>query len=864
MAGTDNVRGIAYQQAQALLAALDVLDDPDLTAVRVEGMDDVVDLELLNRDNAVVCAKQVKTRAAPYSWSRSEIVAVLRRWAELPAAADATFEFVTDGHLGPSGEALHDALSDASRGDVKRLAELLEQDPSSQIVHSLARARIRTDPGGLGALVSRAERQIVAMLPQVRTPEDAVEQARRVAQKLFLLLFEAAGDSDAIARVLTREQIAAALGVASDQPASKRWPGMLRKQYLEAVISSPVDHVVQSPSEAFPTTTRPTLRPWGSADSGDPLDVLVLLESAPALLAGRTGTGKTTAALTVCQEAARAGRVVLVAHAESYIPGRLEALAADAIADRIGVDLPFATGRQVLADRDITLLIDGASEVPSSAREALGADLLASVSAQRGARVVVLGRDVAALRGIFPTSITPLAFVMSSLDSNQQLDIASRSLLGVAGAELEGSSKSGDVRARVMQVQHVLGDGASNPLLFTMALALIEDGIPFTNRASLYAAFVQRLAERSGATGIITATAVVGVAFARLLDQGRRYADPIEWPNLLSEGVRMLGQAGSDVDAKEVDRTARRCGLITPMGYTQTVVPIHDSFADYLAGVAHARGLEPLPTRLQHGDEQRMLFTAEIGGVEGSLAARVVHDLPYLVVRLAHLDARPLVDGSPAEAEQLLSQLAPAGMAGPVAMWRMADGRVLTMRHSAGSDSGWIDEPRARAMLKLGRGAVVAAGGPLKAAVRLWRQELGRCLDIPRQLAPRIPATAEQVAATLAEHARECAASTAALVSTLAAPGRSTELLAAVGPLGLTAEIQNETNGAAGFRWPISYFRSHEVTVVVAGTTNVLREIPVWSQGSGSVEAFLGHSPTEEASSRVRDAINSLTAVRWL
>ncbi|GAA2658125.1 hypothetical protein GCM10010307_73590 [Streptomyces vastus] len=48
-------------------------------------------------------------------------------------------------------------------------------------------------------------------------------------------------------------------------------------------------------------------------------------------------------------------------------------------------------------------------------------------------------------------------------------------------------------------------------------------------------------------------------------------------------------------------------GLISLTWWDQTVVPLHDSFADYLAGDAHARGRAPLPRSLSPGDEQRLL-----------------------------------------------------------------------------------------------------------------------------------------------------------------------------------------------------------------------------------------------------------------
>ncbi len=89
---------------------------------------------------------------------------------------------------------------------------------------------------------------------------------------------------------------------------------------------------------------------------------------------------------------------MLVAHAEAYLPGGLSALAADAISEVIREDLPAATGRQALADRSVTVVIDGVSEVPDEIRRALQDKFRAPEAAGRGARILLLGRDVATVR----------------------------------------------------------------------------------------------------------------------------------------------------------------------------------------------------------------------------------------------------------------------------------------------------------------------------------------------------------------------------------------------------------------------------------------------------------------------------------
>jgi hypothetical protein len=129
------------------------------------------------------------------------------------------------------------------------------------------------------------------------------------------------------------------------------------------------------------TPGMPLIRRSDSA-GGDPRPVTDLLqETGTTVIFGRTGTGKSTAAELLRRDGARQEQVVLVASAEAYIPGCLPALAADAISEVLGEDLPAATGRQALADRGVTLVIDGVSEVPTEMREGLHEELRAPQAA---------------------------------------------------------------------------------------------------------------------------------------------------------------------------------------------------------------------------------------------------------------------------------------------------------------------------------------------------------------------------------------------------------------------------------------------------------------------------------------------------
>ena len=151
MSGAYTVKGIGVQQAHAILAALDVLDDADLGSVRVEGTDDVVDIEVIGADGKLRTGKQVKTRSTEYTWGKAALLEILLRWAELPGAATASFEFITDGRLGPTGQEVADALEEAGKGRPEPLAALLPDDPEGKARDVLARASYALghfQPGG--------------------------------------------------------------------------------------------------------------------------------------------------------------------------------------------------------------------------------------------------------------------------------------------------------------------------------------------------------------------------------------------------------------------------------------------------------------------------------------------------------------------------------------------------------------------------------------------------------------------------------------------------------------------------------------------------------------------------------------------
>lgn len=846
MSGVDTYRGIAYQHAQAVLSALDVLESNLFAAVRVEGTNDVIDIELLDESGRVAVGKQAKVRSDAYAWSKADLIGLLRRWADVDAPDNATFQFVTDGRLGPSAEVVRDALAEAAAGRCDTLSELLGADAHSIVVHRAARATVVQDPGGTGALLARAERQMTTLLPAARSAADALEQARTAIDALFRLLLDRACRPEAEARVVSRDEICDAVGIPRSAAALMPWKGEVRDRYLAAACVDELAGTVPARVRLVEPATEP-------GDTGVPLaQALLRDEVGSAVVAGPTGAGKSTAARELRAAAAADGRVVVVAHAETYLPGRLDALAADALADVLGHDVPTLTGRQVLAERGASLVIDGVSEVPAPVRAALAEDLRVVVATGIGARVVLLGRELGAVREVLPASSAPTWFHMHPFDRERRQALVAM-VLG-PGADEHA------LRVVLAQAEEALGDAGGNPMLLEMAVGLIESGVRFGDRAALYAAFLDRLAAKTGTPGMGVASVMLGVCFARLLDGGRRYADPYTWRRLLVEATEAQAPVIGAVDADAIETVGRRSGLVVRLGHTETVAAVHDSFADYLAGLALARGAAPFPGDVQPGDEERLVFAAQIGGIDRAFADAVARRLPFALPRFAPLDTRHLGDDAPDEISSVLSAVAPPGTPTGVALWRTPDGRVVAFSR-AGIDRPWLSDHEGRAALVAGPW-VVGTGGPVDLAVRLWRQQILAVLQ-PRVASGRPrPRTAAEARDAVAAHAAEVAVEVRRLLSAAVPSEHVADLAAELGPAGVTAQLYPAPDHPVQSRgdWVVAY--THTDGIDVSFTDG-----PAPNTGHlarGTLDSMIGTSVDAQAAHRIRDAVNRLTGGRWL
>lgn len=805
MAGTDTVRGIAYQQAHAIHLAIEAVEQYPEHQFRVEGTNDVVDVEVLDADGRLVGAYQMKSRSgAP--WTPKPIADVMRRWAGLNDPG-ATFTFITNGELGPGAQTLSDILASSEADRTGRLAA--ELDISEALAERLKLARVRVDLSSVGALLEAAERRIAARLdPLLR---DRGETAVQRVDTLVRVLMERAAHNNPAERLFTAAELQALVGGERGERAEYQWPGALKDSYMATVASTP------------PTLVPLTLTTHGGGPAVD-ADALTLAKTAS--LSGPTGTGKSSAIQMLQSSAATTGRAIVVCRAETYVPGHFGALVADALGFSVGTAIPTYAGRKVLADPDAVVVVDGVSEIPDATLEHLAEDLKPLLNRPGFASIVLVGRDPTVLRRLLAPAPVHEAFSVSPLAHSDQERLI-KSIVGPTASGLE------QIRSRA---EHVLGDGARNPMLLTVFLQAGTGGTVELSRSAVYEKFLSHLSERAPSVDARTYLPALGIVFAQLLTAQRRYSDRYEWIARTDEAAESLSSA---IDGASARAVALRIGLITEVDMG-VVAPFHDSLADYLAGTAVAAGLAPLPSALRATQSEWVVFASELGVDVSDLVSR---DLPFLSVRVARADHHfPGSDSYAHEIAALLDTL--LGSVG------------CTVHAKEALDGRWVLRATDASGATIGQTVVEHERGPLYAAVRLWRLALrARFGAVLPALSPR-PRSIEEAQAQVKEFVRRRQHDLDALLDAFPDVQRS-ELLDRLRPLGLTFFIGESEEIWGAEDWPMSYVATVE--------TRMLLSTPVERLGQTTVSHFLDGGPAHAAATDLRKAVEQLADTSgWL
>jgi hypothetical protein len=813
MAGADTFRGIGYQQAQAVHLALDIIESGDEWTIRVEGITDVVDIETYDANGSRVAAFQVKTRTGT-PWTPKPIIDVFESWLEQPGDG-AEFTFVTDQTLGPGAQKFADALDTARTGNPLPLTEIVGGTKASRLTNGY----VRVAPDSVGSLLAAADRRAAALVdPVVR--EAAIEAGIGAVNALFRLLTERAGMADPADRTVTSGELRNVVGGLSGQPADARWPEALQAIQLQEALRLDLELVEMRVRRI---------------ESGADIPTNIVVDSGTAILSGGTGSGKSSMCDLLRRDAARTGRTILVGRAETYLTGRMDAFAADALGFAIGRALPPSTGRQLLADPRVTLILDGASEIPEATRTALAADLRLHLLRPGVATVVLVGRGLAEMRRLLPTATPVARFAVRPLDDQERKHLAMTVLnKALDDAELD----------RILQVaDRQLEDGAHNPFLLTLYLKTTSDlGTSDLTRSDVYAAFLEALAARTGEVNIHSAMMILAHVFAELIAKQRRYSDAYEWIQLTDE--LSMASPQLNIDGAQVRDAALLSGIVNALGHTGTVAPFHDSIADYLAGLAHAQGIASTPSRLNQSDEQWVAFaTEQRPAIAGELSELIVRDIPFAALGISAHDVNDLSVADLASRSSTLLQALVGDESITVDVTELKDGRRL-ISSSAVTSKVIVDHHK----------------GALFAAVRLWRIALRVRLAAPYDTTTPRPVDAEAARAAVDFFAADRRRASREFLDRFPLTQRLV-LGEAVGPLGLRAEVGAPSDGDRGRDWELAYWPDSAIVVSV----NLVTGARSWDGGRSTVMSYCSGGPKRAASATLISTLERLLGrTGWL
>jgi hypothetical protein len=571
---------------------------------------------------------------------------------------------------------------------------------------------------------------------------------------------------------------------------------------------------------------------------GDPVVVLV----------GATGQGKTTSLNYLATQAAAAGLIPIRFSASGHTAGALDRRVRNVAEDALSQQLAPGALAALLAAPGLLLLIDGISEVDEQTRAALRADLQ-HLATQRPLRVVATARDLPKAVSVVDAVAAPKAYRLTPLNRVMRREIAGR---------LPGLHPN-----LVDHIEDRLGDAVDNPMLFVMALSVAGDGVP-ESRAAVYEQFLRGLVARSGIADADDVLTALGLAWAAMIGRDQRAADRYTWLTALavaSEGPGALGPGGNDPRA--MLSIAEAVGLLVRLDPDGGLAPVHDSFADFLAGRCIARGQAAVPDPIAGQYDEAMLFMADIGGLDHRVAVRVAADNPLLACRLAKL---PAVAGRTdvTEVGELVAALAGGCnlplLGSGISMLHHQDftGVVLTQDGLC----QLVDQDAFDGLTR-DRPAVMVRPevGTIALATRLWATAVVHA-QRPRirvmQMPPPLDAAiaAEQLAGYVADVERELVR----LAETTLPPCLRSRVLQTLGPRGLVAIVDGPRPGLFGnVELEMRYRRAHNTTVVAGDDRGAAAELA----GSTTVERFMSRHPTIEAVHLIGAAVNVLSRHTW-
>ena len=844
MSGVDAYRGINFQGAVALQVGIELLEDPGRgNALRIEGLEDIADIETLDGVGAVLRTIQVKSRAEPNTWGRADIIAILGRWNGTGVA----FEFVTDGMLGPSGIIVRQALSDLKEPASSEVADRLVRDlaraqheDEETTRERLSRCEVSSLTGKTEDLLLRCEYRLLLMLQRQQPGLQSGDSASRV-NRLWRELTLAASRPGPGDRILTREQLAGLCGLdleLLDQ--TERWTPETAAAFLRAAAQGPAALVGV---RMRPFSSMPPALSRGGQDprTTESVGLTELPGSGDMLIVGATGSGKSVACQELARSRAAAGVFAVMLDDRSYVPGQLLASTADVIAAACRTRPLESQVSELLRDRSATLIIDGASELDAGSRRQLSDEIRDARRAGLRCQLIAAGRDISALRGL--TDPGAPAFWPDSWTRGDQVQYA----------EAEGADTPTAI-AYVTKADQILGSASGSPLLTVMALNVLAGGRQPRTRAELYSAFLDGLAARAGSEDTDVLFGWLGAAFARLIEQGLRQAGQLAWSRAMSDTLPVLAENGIDPGVTPGDalEEAIRIGLLVKPLPFASFGALHDSFGDYLAAAATRNRLAAEPSMTLPSQEEQVVFLCEMDGVTSERAAHAAEFAPLTAIKISRLDLRGTTESDEHEVGRLLRLL--------------ADGTVI-----AGTVSGLVRIHRQGTYVRaewpaaegIGRTVLVRSQyGPLNTAVSIWGALIRGALRTaaPAEHLPRVR-TAAEGAKRLVAHQRAVQRELARLVEDLVPPSARPAVLAALPPPGMNAVVYEDSSPLdRDDLLHIAYTRTADDISAVPGSPP---EPGLTGHGRSLLSSVLNRDPAMAAADALAAALARETEGKW-
>lgn len=851
MSGVDAAGGFAYQHAQAIQLALELAENAGLHRVRVEAQNDVIDAEVWSTSGELVEGFQYKRRKDDDTWGQQELIDELADWSDLAQQhPGARYHFVTDGRLGPTGRKVRDALQRAAEGDAQAITTLMSEKAKRPVdVEPMSRAEIYAEQVTYPTLIGRAEQRAKSLLTNVTGASEAEERSRWVVLELLNSVTERSGRNDPDERVITREEVLRLLSTPREHIPSKAWDDDLKAAFHASVLAHVQEQRVVLKCRIDPLSAGDT-----STQTAEPKLLEEWIDSrGVCLLGGASGSGKSTALLAAQRRAALSAKTLIVTNAEDYVAGRLSALIASGINLHAYVGAHPAVGTAALADSDVIVAIDGVSEVPDANRQELENEVQQFLSANPRATMVLAGRETTTMRRVLNRNTLSTDLLVTPLSEDQQQQL------------VEDYYKCGsDVALELARdVNHKLQDVAKNPLMLILGVRAILVRGDAANPARVFETVIRSIADDCGYASASVCEVGLGMAYSQLLDEERRYCSTFEWGKILKDVANILANEGYSISGSELREFGSETGLVR-VAQSDSVRPVHDSFADYLSAAAASNSMVSLPDHLGDQDRSRVRFLAQLSGVDSVLAESLSRDLPMTAVNVAPIEGRLPEESWHAETQRYVDEFLPPSEPRPkVAYWVDSAGRrVVTVD---GPFEGWWDdsEPDSESSVSGWTFPLTEGQGPLFVAVRIWRRYLDKLLTPPALSGVPVPHSVEESKAVLKDHAEQLHA-------------RIGELVSLIGISGVEADALNElTDTKLQFMLSDSeaieverergvWFRDSPVSTddeqVVSGSKPTGE---VWT-GRGSVDSFVSTGPLQSAARKVRAAINRAVGRTWI